>query len=110
MLDLKVNFYKSKLMEVVRTFFGGPLQILEQKKKMMKNMINIAHKFQSACITLSFRFDSPHQFLQTRCKWVITGESPSGYFGNLDMVCTLTSSISINDSLQNKVSSIPLVH
>jgi hypothetical protein len=39
-----------------------------------------------------------------------TGKSPSGYFGNLDMDCPHTSNISINDSLQNKVHSIPLMH
>jgi hypothetical protein len=41
----------------VKTFVWGPLQILEHKK-MKKNMIIVAHKFQSVCITLRFRFDS----------------------------------------------------
>jgi hypothetical protein len=40
----------------------------------------------------------------------LTGESSSRYFRILDMNYTLISSISINDSLQNKVSSMTFVH
>jgi anaerobic C4-dicarboxylate transporter len=44
------------MVTIVTTFIGCMLQILEQNK-MMKDMMNIAHKFQSAYITLSFSFD-----------------------------------------------------
>lgn len=50
--------------------------------------------------------------MQTECKWV-TRDSPSRYFENLEVNCTLTdTTISINDNLkniENKVSSITLV-
>jgi hypothetical protein len=73
-------------------------------------MMNIAHKLQSVCghTKLYVRFAST-----CLCKpdaKTLTGESLSGYFGNLDMDCTHTLSISINDSLQNKVHLIPLVY
>jgi hypothetical protein len=63
-------------------------------KKMKKNVIIVVNKFQSLC-----KPDANG----------ITDKSPSGYFGNLD-ICTLTSSISIDESLQYKIHSTTLVH
>jgi len=39
-----------------------------------------------------------------------TGESPSGYFGNLDVICINTTSLSFDNSLEKYVSYIHFSH
>jgi hypothetical protein len=68
----------------VRTSVEGVLQILEQEEDENRHDDG-AHKFQSVCghTKLYVRF-APTSLCKPDAK-VLTGESPSGYLGNLDM-------------------------
>lgn len=89
-------------MHVVRFFVGGLLQNLNKKKK-MKKIIMISHKFKAWVDTQSFRFDSYPPIYVNRMQMSILTSPLQDTLESLNVICVFTPNISIKSLCKDKM-------